>query len=106
MHVGGRRRGTAAADAEEAPAARRDDPRAKIRALASAGARGIGELRPEQSGYNLANSDEADLLAWAAAAFDLPLLVHASEPVGHAYAGKDGRADLGAVRVRAGGAAA
>jgi predicted TIM-barrel fold metal-dependent hydrolase len=77
-------------DMEEAPSATGTDPRAKIRALASAGARGIGELRPEDSGYNFANSDEADVLAWAAAAFDLPLLVHASEPVGHAYPGKEG----------------
>jgi predicted TIM-barrel fold metal-dependent hydrolase len=77
-------------DMEEAPAATGTDPRAKIRALVSAGARGIGELRPEDSGYNFANSDEADVLAWAAAAFDLPLLVHASEPVGHAYPGKEG----------------
>ena len=86
--AGGARQG--GGDAEEAPTARADDPRAKVRALAAAGARGIGELRPEHSGYNLANSDEADLLAWASAAYDLPLLVHASEPVGHAYAGKTG----------------
>ncbi|MDP9235869.1 MAG: amidohydrolase [Chloroflexota bacterium] len=78
------------AEMEEAPASAKSDARSKIRALASAGARGIGELRPEQSGYNLANSDEADVLAWASSAFDLPLLVHASEPVGHAYPGKEG----------------
>jgi predicted TIM-barrel fold metal-dependent hydrolase len=78
------------AEMEEAPSSARTDARSKIRALAQAGARGIGELRPEQSGYNLANSDEADVLAWASSAFDLPLLVHASEPVGHAYPGKEG----------------
>jgi uncharacterized protein len=78
------------AEMEEAPASAKSDARSKIRALAQAGARGIGELRPEQSGYNLANSDEADVLAWASSAFDLPLLVHASEPVGHAYPGKEG----------------
>ncbi len=78
------------ADTEEAPSTMRNDVRSKLRALSIAGARGIGELRPDQSGYNLANSDEADLLMWAAAAFDLPILVHASEPVGHAYAGKEG----------------
>jgi predicted TIM-barrel fold metal-dependent hydrolase len=82
--------GHSRAETEEAPVAGAGDPRAKIRALAAAGARGIGELRPEDSGYNLANSDEADLLAWASAAFDLPLLCHASEPVGHAYPGKEG----------------
>jgi uncharacterized protein len=75
---------------EEAPAARPGDPRMKIRALATAGARGIGELRPDDLGYDLADSDEADLLAWAASAYDLALLVHASEPVGHAYAGTQG----------------
>ncbi len=87
--AGGRRHG--GAETEDAPSTATGDPRTKIRLLASAGARGIGELRPAQSGYNLANSDEADLLAWAAAAFDLPLLIHASEPVGHAYAGKEGQ---------------
>jgi predicted TIM-barrel fold metal-dependent hydrolase len=80
------------AETDDAPAIARNDVRSKIRRLATAGARGIGELRPENSGYNLANSDEADLLAWAAAAFDLPVLVHASEPVGHAYPGKRGLA--------------
>lgn len=79
-------------DVEEAVGERRPDARTRVRMLASAGARGIGELRPGNSGYNLGNSDEADLLAWAAAAFDLPLLVHASEPVGHSYAGKEGGA--------------
>ena len=75
---------------EEAPSGSAGDPRAKIRALAATGARGIGELRPEGIGYNLTNSDEADVLAWAASAYDLPLLFHASEPVGHAYGGKQG----------------
>ena len=82
--------GHGGAGAEEAVAARPGDPRAKIRALASAGARGIGELRPDDMGYDLADSDEADLLAWAASAYDLPLLFHASEPVGHLYGGKQG----------------
>lgn len=80
------------AETDDAPAVVRNDVRSKIRRLATAGARGIGELRPEHSAYNLANSDEADLLAWAAAAFDLPILVHASEPVGHSYPGKRGLA--------------
>ncbi len=75
---------------EDAPSPRAGDPRTKMRALAAAGARGIGELRPEHSGYDLANSDEADLLAWAASAYDLVLLFHVSEPVGHLYAGKHG----------------
>jgi predicted TIM-barrel fold metal-dependent hydrolase len=77
------------AETEEAPSSARG-VRTQIRQLAADGARGIGELRPAQSGYNLGNSDEADLLAWAASAFDLPLLCHASEPVGHSYPGKQG----------------
>ena len=80
------------AETDDAPTIARNDVRTKLRRLATAGARGIGELRPESSGYDLANSDEADLLAWAAAAFDLPVLVHASEPVGHQYPGKHGLA--------------
>jgi hypothetical protein len=89
IHPGGGG-GHGRAETEEAPAAAKNDARTAIRMLASAGARGIGELRPERSGYDLANSDEADVLGWAAAAFNLPLLVHASEPVGHAYPGKEG----------------
>jgi hypothetical protein len=77
-------------DVEEAVGERKADARAKIRQLATDGARGIGELRPEHSGYDLGNSDEADVLNWAASAFDLPLLCHVSEPVGHHYAGKRG----------------
>ncbi len=79
-------------DDPELAGERAADPRKKIRALAAAGARGIGELRPESIGFNLANSDEADLIAWSAAAFDLPVLLHASEPVGHLYPGKRGLA--------------
>jgi predicted TIM-barrel fold metal-dependent hydrolase len=78
------------AEMEDAPASAKRGIRERIRDMAAAGARGIGELRPEHSGYDLGDSDEADLLAWAAAAFDLTVLVHASEPVGHHYAGKQG----------------
>ena len=57
---------------------------------AARGARGLGELRPTSQGYSLIDSDEADLLSWACDAYDLVLLFHASEPVGHAYPGKKG----------------
>jgi predicted TIM-barrel fold metal-dependent hydrolase len=86
--VGGGRHGGPQFD--DAPGERAGDPRAKLRALAAAGARGIGELRPDDLGYDLTNSDQADLLGWAASAYDLVLLFHASEPVGHAYGGKQG----------------
>jgi predicted TIM-barrel fold metal-dependent hydrolase len=66
--------------------AARDD----VKRWAARGAHGLGELRPESQGYKLIDSDEADLLAWASDAYDLVLLFHASEPVGHPYPGKKG----------------
>jgi predicted TIM-barrel fold metal-dependent hydrolase len=57
---------------------------------AARGARGLGEFRPENQGYCLTDSPEADVLAWGAAAYDLTLLFHATEPVGHTYPGKAG----------------
>ncbi len=66
------------------------DARADIERWAARGARGLGELRPASQGYPLAGSQEGRLLAWAADACALPLLFHASEPVGHAYPGKIG----------------
>jgi predicted TIM-barrel fold metal-dependent hydrolase len=66
------------------------EARDELKRVASKGARGLGELRPAQQGYGLVDSDEADLLAWAAEAYDLAVLFHTSEPVGHPYAGKEG----------------
>jgi len=75
-----------------------DEARSEVQRCAAAGARGLGELRPEPAeglrpwnqSYDLADSDEADLLAWASSTYDLPLLLHVSEPVGHRYPGKRG----------------
>ena len=67
-----------------------DEARSEVERFASRGARGLGELRPSNQGYELADSDEAHLLAWASSAYDLPLLFHVSEPVGHRYPGKRG----------------
>ena len=64
--------------------------RDELKRCAVAGARGLGELRPQSQGYSLIDSGEADLLGWAADAFDLALLFHATEPVGHPYPGKAG----------------
>lgn len=65
-----------------------DGARDELERCAARGARGLGELRPQQQGYGLVDSEEADLLAWGADAYDLALLFHASEPVGHVYPGK------------------
>ena len=59
-----------------------------LHASVPAGARGIGELRPDEQGV----SDWAELDSlWAVAKErGLVLLVHATEPVGHPYHGKGG----------------
>ena len=67
-----------------------DGARDALKRWAAAGARGLGELRPQSQGYGLIDSEEADLLAWAADAYDLALLFHTSEPAGHPYPGKGG----------------
>ncbi len=61
---------------------------AEIERCARGGAAGIGELRPENLSVGL--GDAAAMAALAAAIGDngLRLLVHASEPAGHAYPGK------------------
>jgi predicted TIM-barrel fold metal-dependent hydrolase len=55
------------------------------------GARGLGELRPLSQGYDLDSGPAPDLLAQASAAHGLTLLFHTTEPVGHAYPGKEGQ---------------
>jgi predicted TIM-barrel fold metal-dependent hydrolase len=57
-----------------------DGGRKEMERLAARGARGLGELRPDLQGYSLVDSEEADLLAWAAAAYDLTLMFHATAP--------------------------
>ncbi len=66
--------------------------RQEIVRCARIGARGIGELRPDDQGYPLGDGQPSQLLGWAAAALDLALLFHVSEPVGHPYPGKAGLA--------------
>ena len=73
------------------PLADAESARLEVVRCARGGARGFGELRPESQGTSLSDDSVAALLAWAAEAYDLPLLVHASEPVGHRYAGKQGQ---------------
>jgi predicted TIM-barrel fold metal-dependent hydrolase len=61
---------------------------AEINRCADLGARGIGELMPDSQGFRL---DEAEVLGpaiEAACERGLPILTHASEPIGHVYPGK------------------
>lgn len=57
-----------------------------------AGARGIGELRPDSQGMEMSAGGAMDAVAALAAEAGVPLLLHVSEPVGHAYPGKSGLA--------------
>ncbi len=68
-----------------------DAVEAEMRRCVAAGARGFGELRPENLGFEL-ESEAGARLAAVAAELDVPLLFHVSEPVGHRYAGKEGLA--------------
>ncbi len=52
------------------------------------GARGIGELHPDTQGFSLTDQAVMGPLMELARSLRLVVLTHASEPVGHAYAGK------------------
>lgn len=70
-------------------AAGADAVEAEARRCAAAGARGFGELRPDNLGFDLTGPD-GDHLGRLAAELDSALLFHVSEPAGHAYPGKQG----------------
>ncbi len=55
----------------------------------AAGARGLGELRPDSQGWD-PNGEPGERLAAAAAEHGLLLLFHVSEPAGRGYPGKAG----------------
>ena len=69
--------------------ARGEAAKAEVERCALAGARGLGELRPESQGWDL-NGEPGDRLAALAQQHDLILLFHVTEPVGHDYPGKQG----------------
>jgi len=60
----------------------------ELERCAAAGARGIGELRPDMQGYALSNIEQLSPVVDAATARKMVVLVHVSEPVGHEYPGK------------------
>jgi predicted TIM-barrel fold metal-dependent hydrolase len=65
-----------------------DDPLAEVERCIAQGARGIGELHPTSQGIDLATDPHLDGLMELALRHGLPVMVHGSEPVGHAYPGK------------------
>lgn len=69
-------------------------PLARARAVeeidrcARAGLMGVGELMPHGQGYALSDLDVMAPIAEVCLAYNLIMLTHASEPVGHLYRGK------------------
>ena len=61
----------------------------EIERMAAAGARGLGELRPESQGWDL-NGSAGERLAEIAGRLGLILLFHVTEPAGRQYPGKYG----------------
>lgn len=61
---------------------------AELERCAKAGAKGIGELHPDTQGFDITDAVQMAPLMDAARRLGLPVLVHASEPVGHQYPGK------------------
>lgn len=61
---------------------------AEVERGAGAGLRGVGELHPDTQGFDLGDKSLLAPVMDRARQLGLPVLVHASEPVGHQYAGK------------------
>jgi len=61
---------------------------AEIERCAKAGAKGIGELRSDIQGFDLADKKTMKPLVDTVLQHDLIFLTHSSEPVGHEYSGK------------------
>jgi len=60
----------------------------ELERCAKAGAGGIGEMRSDVQGFDLADKAMMKPLVDAAVKYDLVFLTHSSEPVGHQYIGK------------------
>ena len=61
---------------------------AEVERCTQAGLVGIGELHPDTQGFDLGDSAVMAPLVEIAMSRGMPILTHASEPVGHLYAGK------------------
>jgi len=61
----------------------------EARRCVPAGARGFGELRPDDLGFNIAGPD-GEALARLCRELEALVLLHVTEPVGHSYPGKSG----------------
>ena len=62
----------------------------EVERCAAAGCRGVGELYPDGQGFAVDDLANIGPLLEVCRALRLPILIHASEPVGHSYRGKGG----------------
>ncbi|MCD6519835.1 MAG: amidohydrolase family protein [Anaerolineae bacterium] len=60
----------------------------EARACLEKGAQGIGELMPDGQGFTLTSFEMLDPLMELARAYEVPVMIHVNEQVGHYYAGK------------------
>ena len=65
-----------------------DDAMIEVARCAAAGLKGIGELHPDTQGFRIDDAATMTPLMEAAKRLGLPVVAHASEPVGHTYQGK------------------
>jgi predicted TIM-barrel fold metal-dependent hydrolase len=65
-----------------------EDAVTEVRRCHDAGAKGIGELHPDSQGFLDSDLSSLAPVFDTAKELDMPVLMHASEPVGHGYPGK------------------
>ncbi len=65
-----------------------EDALAEVERCAAAGLAGVGELHPDTQGFGIDDAAVMGPLMATARRLGMPVLTHASEPVGHSYAGK------------------
>ena len=65
-----------------------DEALAEVERCVAEGLTGIGELHPDTQGFDITDGPGLSPFMDAVRRLGLPVVVHASEPVGHQYAGK------------------
>ena len=65
-----------------------DEATSEIRRCAAEGLRGVGELHPDTQDFDITDRSNLALTMDTAKELGFPVVVHASEPVGHQYPGK------------------
>ena len=65
-----------------------DDALAEVERCAAMGLAGVGELHPDTQGFGIDDAAVMGPLMATAGRLGMPVLTHASEPVGHSYPGK------------------